>query len=292
MKDASIKLVLHFGALLPLAVLHFLAVLVGWGFYLVPNRQRRVARINLRICLPELSARERNVLLRRSLVETAKTFMESPKMLLASPQSVMGLIRSVSGLELLQEAIAAGKGVILMGPHLGNWEIGGLYCSYHYPMTTMYRPQRNGTINRIMLAGRRGFNAHMVPADAQGLRAQLQALRRGEMIGTLPDHSPAKGGGVFVPLFGVQAYSPLVAARLAQKTGAAVLYGFAERRSWGRGFDIVFRKAGAGIYDPDIPVAVTSMNLDMESLIRASPEQYWWSYKRFRRRPAGEPKLY
>jgi KDO2-lipid IV(A) lauroyltransferase len=287
-----VKLVLRFGAVLPLPVLHFLALQVGLGFALVPNRHRRVAETNLRICFPELPARRRRALLRRSLIETAKTFMESPKVLLDSPARVMALVRSVRGLELLEEAIAAGRGVILMGPHLGSWEIGGLYCSYHYAMTTMYRAQRNETINRLMLAGRRGFNAKLVPADAQGLRAQLQALRRGEIVGTLPDHSPAKGSGVFAPLFGVAAYSPLMAARLAHKTGAAVLYGCAERRPWGRGFDIVFHKAGDGIYDPDIEVAVTSMNQDMESLIRAHPEQYWWSYKRFRKRPAGEPKIY
>jgi KDO2-lipid IV(A) lauroyltransferase len=292
LKGVLIKLVLHFGAILPLPVLHFLAVLVGWGFYLVPNRHRRVTEINLRLCFPQLFPRERRGLVRRSLIETAKSFMESPKVLLYSPRRVMALVRSVRGLELVELAIGAGKGVIMMGPHLGNWEIGALYCSYRYPITSMYRPQRNATINQLMLAGRRGFNAHMVAADAQGLRAQLQALRRGEMIGTLPDHSPAKGGGLFAPLFGVLAYSPLVAARLAQKTGAAVLYGCAERRSWGRGFDIVFYEAGQGIYDPDIQVAVTSMNRDMESLIRAHPEQYWWSYKRFRRRPPGEPKLY
>ena len=140
--------------------------------------------------------------------------MESPKVLLDSPQRVMALVRSVRGLDLLEEAMDAGKGVIMMGPHLGNWEIGALYCSYRYPITSMYRPQRDNAINRIVVAGRRGFNAHMVPADAAGLRAQLQGLRRGEMIGTLPDHSPAKGSGVFAPLFGVPAYSPLVAARL------------------------------------------------------------------------------
>lgn len=292
MKEALIKLALRFGAILPLPLLHFLAVMVGLGFFLLPNRHRRTTEINLKVCFPELSERERKALMRRSLIETAKTFMESPKVLLSSPQRTMGQVRSVRGLKLLEQAVAAGKGVILMGPHLGNWEIGGLYCSYHYPMTTMYRAQRSSTINQIMLTGRRGFNAHLVPADAQGLRAQLQALRRGEMIGTLPDHSPAKGAGIFAPLFGIPAYSPLVAARLAHKTGAAVLYGFAERRPWGQGFDIVFHKAGEGIYDPDIEVAVTSMNRDMESLIRARPDQYWWSYKRFRKRPPDEPKLY
>lgn len=287
-----IKLVLHFGALLPLPLLALLGHLAGLGFHLVPNRHARVTAINLRLCFPELSDRERRRLARRSLIETAKTFVESPKILIAPPRRIMGLIRSIQGVELLEQAAAAGKGVILMGPHLGNWEIGGLYCSYRFPITTMYRPQRNETINQLMLAGRRGFQAHLVSADAQGLKAQLQALRRGELIGTMPDHSPAKGSGVFAPLFGIPTYSPVIAARLARKTGAAVLYGCAERRPWGGGFDLVFHPAGEDIHHPELERAVASMNRDLESLIRARPGQYWWSYKRFRRRPPGEPEVY
>ena len=292
LQAALIKLVLHFGALLPLPLLSLLGTLAGFGFYLVPNRHRRATDINLRLCFPELSPRQRRRLARLSLIETAKTFVESPKILLASPQRIMALVRSVDGLEALEQGVAAGKGAIIMGPHLGNWEIGALYCSYRFPITSMYRPQRNATINELMLAGRRGFQAHLVSADAQGLKAQLQALRRGELIGTLPDHSPTKGSGVFAPLFGLPAYSPVIAARLARKTGAAVFYGFAERRPWGGGFDVVFRRAGPDIYHPELEQAVASMNRDLESLIRARPEQYWWSYKRFRRRPEGAPRVY
>lgn len=292
MKAALIKLALHFGALLPLPLLALLGWLAGQAFSWIPNRHARVTRVNLGRCFPELSERERSRLQRRSLIETAKTFVESPKILLAPPQRILSLIHSVNGVEGVERALAAGRGVIILGPHLGNWEIGGLYCSSRFPMTTMYRPQRNATINQLMLAGRQGLQARLVSADAQGLKAQLQALKRGELIAALPDHSPAKGSGLFAPLFAVQAYSPVIAARLAGKTGAAVFWGWSERRPWGGGFDLFFRQAGSDIGDADLKRAVSSMNRDLESVIRARPEQYWWSYKRFRRRPPGEASFY
>jgi KDO2-lipid IV(A) lauroyltransferase len=227
-----------------------------------------------------------------SLCELAKTLLEMPTLWLCEPERVMGLIRDVSGDQLIRDALARGKGAILMSPHLGNWELAGLYCSRHYPITIMYRAQRSAAANTLMARGRARFGARLAPATRQGLKEVLRALSDGGLVGVLPDQNPGAGTGIFAPFFGIATYTPIFVARLARRTGAAVLLGYAERLPGSRGFHLHLGPAGEGIYDPSPARAAASMNADLEALIRTRPEQYWWSYKRFRKRPEGEAALY
>ena len=113
------------------------------------------------------------------------------------------------------------------------------------------------------------------------------------MVGKLPDQEPDdRSGGVFAPFMGIQAFSPKLVTRLISKTGAMVVAGFAERLPNGEGFNIHFIDADEGIYSREDIEAVTAMNRTVETLVSMAPEQYQWEYKRFKRRPKGEKKLY
>ena len=127
-----IKIILFICAYLPLPVIHAIGVGIGWGLILIPNRSRSSSEINIARCLPELSAREQRALLRKSLLETGKTIIETSALWFRSGERSLRLIRRVDGNQQVEQAIAAGSGVILATPHLGSWEAAGLYGSARF----------------------------------------------------------------------------------------------------------------------------------------------------------------
>jgi len=210
-------------------------------------------------------------------------------LLLRPADKVLSLIRGVSGGELVERG--DGRGVIVLSPHLGAWELAGLYLSSLGPTTTMYKPQR--LLNSLIYDARGRKGAELVPTDACGVRRLMQALKRGEYVGVLPDQEPkANKGAVFAPFFGVPAFTMLLVSKLARKTGARVVFMFAERLSGSRGFRIHCLPAPEGIDSEDDAVAAATLNEGVENCISVCPEQYVWPYKRFRHRPDGMPKVY
>lgn len=277
-------------ARLPLPVCHVIGAGIGWMLSIPATRQRQVADINLRQCLPELDDRQRGRLRRLSLMHFGRMLAESGRIWLGPPAQVLSMVREIRGFEHVQAAFDGGRGVIFCAPHLGCWEIVNSYLSIRYPLTAMYRPQ-GSPIDPLILAGRERLGARLVPTDQSGVKALLAALRRGEAVGILPDQD-ARHGGLFVDFFGLPANTPALPAKLAAKTGAPVLLAYGERLSWGRGFRLHFLPGEAAIADPDPRVATAALNRDVERCIRALPEQYWWSYRRYRRRPPGAARLY
>jgi KDO2-lipid IV(A) lauroyltransferase len=279
---------------LPLPAAHAIGTLLGWLAYRLPNRNRSVTLRNLELCLPELSPADRRRLARRSLIETGKTLAETPLAWCAAPERVLALIREVHGAEAIRQAIAEGRGVIIAGPHLGAWEVGGLQIGADFrPVSILYRPPRNATLDRLIHASRERTGAELVPTDAQGVRALLRRLARGGAVVILPDQDPGATGGVFAPFFGIRTNTMSLLTRLAAKSGALVVVGYAERLSRSRGFHIRYLPVeDPAIYSSDPQQAAAALNRAVEAAVRALPGQYQWSYKRFRRRPEGDAGLY
>ena len=277
-------------ARLPLPLAHALGVILGWLLLWIPNKHRNITRLHIERCLPELSPAQQRSLARRSLRQAGKALCEGP-VLWAGPESrVKRLVREVRGAELFQAALNKGQGVITAAPHLGSWEMAGLQCSLMAPITSLYKTQK-GDWDALIKQGRERFGATLVPSDNSGVRKLLAALRRGEVVGILPDQDPPRGSGVFAPFFGIQAHSPVLLSRLAKRTGATVLTMYAERLSWGRGYILHFGEVeGAG--QDDEQAAVAAVNAAVEYCVQQHPEQYWWAYPRFRRRPDGEDDFY
>ena len=120
--------------LLPLPLLHLIAWPFGWLLYFTHNKQRHIAEVNLQLCFPKWPDNKRNQLVRQSLVETAKTILESLKLWQSLEQKILGYIKNIEGRELLDDKK---HGTILIIPHLGNWEMVGLYCSSKMSMTSI-----------------------------------------------------------------------------------------------------------------------------------------------------------
>ena len=292
MRGRLIALLLRVFSRLPLPVSHVLGTVIGWGLILLPNELRRAARVNIPLCLPELGGAQQRRLLRESLIETGKVFCETGALWHWPAQRLMALVKSISGEEQVKAALAQGKGVIFAAPHLGSWEMMGLYGSTRFPVTSLFRPPRLAELGALVRRSRERLGATLVPVDAGGVRALYQSLARGETVGILPDQDPGPGKGRFAPLFGVQANTMTLLSRLAIRTGAPVFICYAARLPGGRGYRIHFLPAPAEINQEPLARSVAILNRALESLIRQQPAQYQWGYKRFRTRPDGEATLY
>ncbi|ANJ67679.1 hypothetical protein A9404_10085 [Halothiobacillus diazotrophicus] len=264
---------------------HRLGALLGWLFWIFGSKARNTAAENIARCLPGLSDDEQAALTRRSLIETGKTLTELGPIWMWPKQKIENLIVQSDRQDLIDSALAKGHGAILLAPHLGAWELGGLITSLHYPVTVLYRPPREPAFETVLNEVRQRFGARVVPANRHGVKQLLLALRRGELIAILPDQEPSAGDGRFAPFFGHPAYTLSLVHSLIQNTGASALFGWMERLPCAAGFHLHFSEAPAGISSPDPDESLTAMNAGLADLILQCPEQYQWTYRRFRRQP-------
>lgn len=276
-------------ALLPLPLLHATGAALGSALALFPSRLRAMIDINLALCFPDRTPVWRRSLRRRSMAHLGRLLCEAGKVWCADRAALSALVRETRGEQHIVEALARG-GAIVATPHLGCWEIVSLYLATRYPLTALYRPQE-GALDTWIRERRQHLGARLEPADQGGVRALMAALRRGELAGLLPDQDP-KVGGVFVRHFGQMTHTPVLLARLAHKARVPVILCFAERLPRGRGFRIHFEPVPEAVADADPQVGTQALSDAVEALIRRCPEQYFWNYRRFRRRPAGEAPLY
>ena len=286
-RQSRVIFLLKLFARLPLPVLHGLGIVLGWLIYWAPGRHSARMRNNLfdsGLCMP---GRDCQALLRQAIGEAGKAVIELLPVWLRPYDRVLKLVKGTSGWELIDAARAAGKGVILMSPHIGCFEIISLHCAAQHPFTAMYKPPRNALIAQLMLTGRQRGQARLVPTDLSGVRAQLSALKRHEAIGVLPDQVPSDGEGAWAPFFNRPAYTQTLVSRLQHKTGAAAFFVAAERLSWGRGYHLHVMSLDQPLPDGKTNSA-TCINQAVETIIRRFPAQYLWSYNRHKR-PAGAP---
>ncbi len=232
-------------------------------------------------------------MLNQSIIESTTTMMELPGFWCGNTDHLLSRLVDPDNQSALNVLIQQGKGVIVAGPHLGSWEIVGLFLARIAPVTTLYRPPRYDALAKLMIRGRSRTGARLVPTDASGVKALYKTLKQGGMVAILPDQQPKSArGAVFAPFFGQPALTMELVARLSAKTGAPVIFCFAERLPHGKGYQIHWVQAPEGINDADPVVAATALNQGVEACIQICPTQYQWSYKRFRKHPDGKTNRY
>jgi KDO2-lipid IV(A) lauroyltransferase len=278
---------LSFCRCLPLPLNHGLGTLLGLVYMLFPSRDRQVAWINLSIAFPKYTHWQRLWLLIGFFKELGKTVTELGKLWLSPPDQLWPLIRRVEGIELIEAALQGGKGILFMTPHIGAWELSGLYVAHAQVMTTLYQPPDYADLADFITRARERTGAKLVPTDVSGVRALLAALKHNQVVGILPDQDPGENGGVFAPFFSLPAYTMLLAGRLAQKTDARVLLIACERLSWGRGYCMHLTTCNPDIFSSDLQISATALNKSIEQMVACFPTQYIWNYKRWRRQPDG-----
>lgn len=267
-------------AWLPLPVLHGLGRVGGRIAYAWPGRYRRRLRANAAQAGYPSAA-----FARRAAAQAGAMILELPKVWLRNEQSLGKVVSDDNA--MVEAALAEGRGILYLTPHLGCFEITARYLTRHGPITVMFRPPRKAILAPVMESARNTSALRAVPATMQGVREFVRALKRGEAVGMLPDQAPGKGDGVWAPFFGRPAYTMTLPGKLATQTGVAVILTAGERLPAGRGWRIHYLRLPEPL--PADPVEqATLINQTMETLIRRFPAQYLWSYNRYKT-PAGAP---
>ncbi|MGM0516473.1 MAG: lysophospholipid acyltransferase family protein [Pseudomonadota bacterium] len=263
---------------------------LGRLFWLVNGQTRHTVEENLARCLPELDETERARLARRSLIETGMGLIETAPAWHWDRSQVEAVVHEMRGFEAIEQALAAGRGAILLAPHIGNWELGGLMTATRAPTTVMYRPPREPAMETLLVEVRSRFGADMAPANLGGVRKALRALKRGELVAILPDQAPRHGEGVMAPFFDQPALTMTLIRTLVRRTGAPAFTGWAERLPDGRGFRIHYEPVTEPIEHEDPVEAAAALNREVERVVLENPAQYQWTYRRFRRQASGRQR--
>ncbi len=264
----------HVLSRLPLWLLHGVGQVLGWAVYALSPTYRRRFRAQVdQAGLPWPACRA-------AVGHTGRMVAELPRLWFGRPVPVRW-----EGIEHVQQALAAGRGMLLLTPHLGSFEVTAQEYAARFgaqqPITVLYRPSRQPLLRELVASARLRPHLLTAPTTLGGVKQMIKALRAGQTVGLLPDQVPPKGLGVWAPFFGREAYTMTLSARLAQQTGATVVLIWGVRQPWGRGYEVHTRPLGAEL--PADPVAAaTVINQAMEQLIAAHPGQYLWGYARYK----------
>jgi KDO2-lipid IV(A) lauroyltransferase len=263
-------------AVLPLWLLHAIGAAVGWLAFLASPTWRRRFLANAR------QAGFAFAQVRGAVAESGRLIGEVPRLWFGKPVTI-----EWEGEALIDAALARGRGIVFLTPHLGCFEATAQgYAARFGPITVLYRPARKAWLRELVDNSRARANLAAAPTTLAGVKQMLKALKAGEAVGLLPDQVPPQGMGVWAPFFGRDAYTMTLSARLAQQTGATVLLAWGERLEFGRGFRIRLRE-WQGELSTDAQQAAAQVNAQMERLIRECPQQYLWGYARYKT-PRGE----
>lgn len=291
-KTVLIKLIAHLVAVLPLRVIQFFGGLLGSFCWYKKTASARITKKNIELCFPNLSANEQQALAKHSVQEMMKTVLEVGKVWLAPTPVVLGYIHNVIEEVDVDAALARGKGIILVAPHLGNWEILGHYMGHRFQFNALYQPPKIAELNAFVQTARSRIGTKFHATDRRGVLGLFKALRAGEMVGVLPDMEPPQEAGVYAPFFGMEALSMTLVSKLVQKTDATVVFAYAKRLPAGQGFEVVMKPAPDDIYCDDLEISVAALNRGVEACVEAAVEQYQWEYKRFKHNSAGKTRFY
>jgi KDO2-lipid IV(A) lauroyltransferase len=204
------------------------------------------------------------------------------------PRLWMGRAVAVAwhGEEHVQTALARGKGILFLSPHLGCFEASAQayarrYGVHGYPLTALFRPPRQRWLQPLVGSARERPGLQTAPTTLIGVKQMLKALRGGQCVALLPDQVPPLSQGVWAPYFGKDAYTMTLAVRLAAQTGATVLLNWGERLSWGRGYAVHVSPFPSALAT-DLTEAAGQINAAMEQLVLQAPGQYLWGYARYK----------
>ena len=275
---------------LPLVVLWAVGGGLGQLLYALHARGRGVAARNIALCFPALPAGERVQLVRRHYRALGRAILGTGFSWWAPRRRQHALVRTRAR-EHYDRALTAGRSIILLAPHFVMMELAGVRLAQELLMISMYKQSRNRLIDVFMRRGRTRYGGYLVERDA-ALRPLIRRLRAGEPFYYLPDQNPGEAAHVFAPFFGIPAATITALARMAQLADALVIPCFTKQLPYGQGYEIIFKPPLENFPSGDALADATAMNAAIEEGVREMPEQYMWTYKRFKIRPDNLPSLY
>ncbi|SEQ57829.1 KDO2-lipid IV(A) lauroyltransferase [Azotobacter beijerinckii] len=278
-------------AQLPYAWLLRLGRGLGALTYRLAGSRRRIARRNLELCFPDLSAAERERLVRENFASMGIAFFE---MAISWwwPRQRLSRLAHIEGLEHLQRAQAEGRGVILMALHFTTLEIGAALLGQRQTIDGMYREHANPVFDYVQRRGRERHNADATAIEREDIRAMLKVLRAGRAIWYAPDQDYGRKQSLFVPLFGIPAATVTATTKFARLGKAQVMPFIQTRLADGSGYRLTIHPPLVDFPGESEEADCRRINRWVEQAVRRHPEQYLWAHRRFKSRPDGEPSLY
>ncbi len=274
---------------LPQPVLWVLGNALGWFFSLFNSPARRIASRNIELCFPELGPHERRLLLGRHF-RSAGVAVLNLGVAWFSPAWRIRRVVTLRDEHYLTAVLEKGKNAILLAPHFIGLDIGGIRLTLDRKMVSMYRKSRSPILEYLFR--RRGRFGGIMVMHLAGLRPILRNMRDGLPFYYLPDQDIGERSSVFAPFFGIPAATVTALSRIAESTNAAVVPCATRILPYGRGCEVRFYPALENFPGADPVEDARRMNREVEQLVREMPEQYMWSYRRFKTRPDNEPSLY
>ena len=274
-----LKLSLNTIAALPLALVQVIGASMGILAYIGSKQYRSLFRPQYEAVV---SAHKLPFKLWDAVKASGMLFSDS-LWIWRNPQKALELVE-IQNWDVVESAISEGHGLVMLTPHLGGFEIIPRVLAQHFPATILYRPSRQEWLNEVVEEGREYLNMHFVPTNLHGVRQMTRALTRGEAIGILPDQVPSGGEGVWVPFFGRPAYTTPLPARLANRNKTPVVMFTAKRKGLGKGW--LMQATRLLPLSEDANIAAAQINSAIENAVLVAPEQFIWSYNRYKH-PAG-----
>lgn len=189
--------------------------------------------------------------------------------------------------DIVEQAMLEGKGLLMLTPHLGAFEMIPRVLAEHFPATIIFKPAKQKWLHQLITQGRTHPRMNFVPANLQGVRQVARALARGEAVGILPDQVPGNGDGVWAPFFGKAAYTAVLPIKIAIKNKLPTIIFTAVRKPQGQGWAVIAERITEPFSNEPV-CAATQLNQCLEKVIIKNPHQYLWVYKRYKH-PAGAP---
>jgi Kdo2-lipid IVA lauroyltransferase/acyltransferase len=281
--------------LLPRSLARAIGAAIGAFAFRALGRLRRVGLRNLELAFPEKTPAEREKILRSEYRNLGLLLAEFCKMPDYTAETASRFIH-YEGLENYRQARERGKGVLVLTGHLGAWELSSFYHSLMgMPMGMVIRrldnPLVDAFVNRI-----RCLHGNRVIHKDDFARGLIASMRAGETVGILMDTNMTPPQGVFVPFFGVEACTASGMARIAAKTGAAVVPGFLlweeTEQQYVLHFGEELQVVHTGDAEEDALVNTAAFTAAIEGYVRQYPQQWLWMHRRWKTRPAGEEGIY
>jgi len=277
-------------AQLPIRVQYWLGKILGdlsWQFL---NTRRHITEVNIRLCFPELDERQQRSLVRQAFQANGIGIMELGLAWFRNPKHFLN-ITDVHGLHHLDDALAKGRGVLLLGGHYSTLDLGGSLVTEFIDSDVMQRDHNNPLLNAVMTRARERRYGQVL--DSKNLRGLLKRLKHNRVVWYATDQDYGRKDIVFAPFFGTPAGSITATSRIAKHSGCMVVPFSHFRRKDQAGYDIYFHPALKDFPTGDDLADATIVNQTIESEIRKHPEQYLWMHRRFKTRPSDQdPDLY
>lgn len=261
---------------------------IGLLFYRLASTRRRVAATNIALCFPELAPEQQAALVREVLISSGQSLMESAMALWGGADKFRAR-HSIRGVEYLEQAQAAGQGVLLVACHLTTMDVAARVLSFYADFDFLYRKDPNPLLAYYLTRMREKYiNTAIVRKNA---RLLVKRLRQGQTVWYAPDQDYGIKQGIFAPFFGIPAATVTATAKLAELGNAQVMPFIHYRNECGH-YEVIIQPPLEGFPSGNALADATRINRVIEAAIRRQPGQYLWVHRRFKTRPAGEPDVY